>query len=475
VLGSTAMLIPPAPPPRARPLGPIALLRVLARNPLEAWTTDHFEKSVVTGGLSFGRVAVVSEPAAIRRVLLDNCDNYEKDWLQRRVLSAGLAGGLLTAEDRQWRTQRRALAPLFARRSVINFSAPMIETAEALARRLHTRVGSVVDLAIEATRVTLEILQRTIFSEGLGRDAEEMRIAMKTYFETLGRIDPFDILGVPDAIPRPSRWKLQPTLRMFESAVDAVIATRRRRLVVDPGGAPCDILSLLLEAVDPKTGQALSVNEIRANILTFIAAGHETTANCIAWSLFLLSQSAEWRGRVQTEADREFAGDADSLAGRLVETRAVIDEASRLYPPIAAISRSARGPDELAGQSITRGSMVVIAPYVLHRHRALWHRPECFDPGRFLDSRRETIDRFAYLPFGVGPRVCIGATFALQEATIVVATIMRHFNLQLAPGHSVWPVQKITLRPQGGLPVILSRRHPGRHEAAARRKVTVPC
>lgn len=451
-------LSPPAPIPRARALGPVSLLRVLADNPLEAWTTAHFEQPIVISGLSIGRVAVVSEPAAIRRVLFDNCENYQKDWLQRRVLSAGLIGGLLTAEGQNWRTQRRALAPLFARKAVMNFSTAMLDAANGLAERLAQREDEVVDVAVEATRVTLEVLERTIFSDGLGRAPEDIRVAMKGYFETIGRIDPFDILGVPDFVPRPGRRKLRPMLRVFESAVDTIISTRRERIAADPDGAPRDILTFLLNAADPETGEALSEAEIRANILTFIAAGHETTANCISWSLFLLSQSGEWRERVQAEVDREFGGAPDGLADRIVETRAVIDEANRLYPPITAISRVALGRDELAGEPIKPGTMIVIAPYVLHRHRALWEKPDNFDPNRFLGDARETIDRFAYLPFGVGPRICIGATFALQEASIVIGTIMRHFTLELVPGFTPWPVQKVTLRPKSGLPMIVRRR-----------------
>ena len=279
---------PPAPVPQAKVLGPIALLRVLANNPLEAWTCAHFEKPIVISGLSLGRVAVVNDPAAIRRVLFDNCENYRKDWLQRRVLSAGLIGGLLTAEGQNWRTQRRALAPLFARKMVMNFSAAMVEVANALVERLAQREGEVVDFSIEATRVTLEVLERTIFSDGLGRAPEDIRLAMKGYFDTIGRIDPFDMLGVPDFIPRPARWKLRPMLRVFESAIDAIISTRRARMASDPDGTPRDILTFLLEAADPETGEKLSEDEIRANILTFIAAGHETTANCITWSLYLL-------------------------------------------------------------------------------------------------------------------------------------------------------------------------------------------
>jgi cytochrome P450 len=254
------------------------------------------------------------------------------------------------------------------------------------------------------------------------------------------------------------RWKLRPTLRVFESAIDVIISTRRKRLAADPGGVPRDILTLLLEAADPETGERLSETEVRANILTFIAAGHETTANCISWALYLLSQSDEWRERIRAEADRVLDGPVDGLADRLVETRALIDEANRLYPPITAISRAAKGPDVLAGERIRRGTTVAIAPYVLHRHRTLWQRPDSFDPRRFLGDARNTIDRFAYLPFGVGPRTCIGATFAIQEASIMVAMIVRNFTFEMAPGHSPWPVQKITLRPDGGLPMIFGRR-----------------
>jgi len=431
---------------------------VLADNPLEAWTLAHFEKPIVISGLSIGRVAVVNEPAAVRRVLFDNCENYQKDWLQRRVLSAGLIGGLLTAEGQNWRTQRRALAPLFARKTVMNFSGAMIDVANGLVERLAQREGDVVDISIEATRVTLEVLERTIFSDGLGRAPEDIRLAMKSYFDAIGRIDPFDMLGVPDFVPRPARWKLRPMLRVFESAIDTIISTRRARIASDPDSAPRDILTFLLEAADPETGEALSEAEIRANILTFIAAGHETTANCISWSLFLLSQSAEWRQRVQFEVDREYGGAHDGLADRLIETRAVIDETNRLYPPITAMSRVAIGPDDLAGEPIKPGTMVVIAPYVIHRHRALWAKPDKFDPNRFLGEARETIDRFAYLPFGVGPRICIGATFAIQEASIVVATVMRNFSLEMVSGCTPWPVQKVTLRPKDGLPMIVRRR-----------------
>jgi cytochrome P450 len=202
----------------------------------------------------------------------------------------------------------------------------------------------------------------------------------------------------------------------------------------------------------------MTVAEVRSNILTFIVAGHETTANTLSWALFLLSQSATWRDRLEREVDHAFGGPVSGLADRLVETRAVIEEAIRLYPPIAAISRVALGADELDGEPVKRGSLIVVSPYVLHRHRRLWDCPDAFDPERFLGDARSNIDRFAYLPFGAGPRTCIGSAFALQEATIVLATIVKYFRFELKPGHAVWPLLRVTLRPANGLPMVISRR-----------------
>jgi cytochrome P450 len=326
----------------------------------------------------------------------------------------------------------------------------------------------------EMARVTLEVLERTIFSDGFGSDAEDIRAAMATYFNTIGKISPLDLLGVPEFIPRLGRLRVRPTLKFFQAEIDKVIATRRRLLAEHPDRAPRDLLTRLLEAFDAnpdaEIGNGITESEVRSNILTFIAAGHETTANTLSWAMFLLSQSSHWRERVHVEADREFAGPEAGMADRLVETRAVIEETIRLYPPIAAMSRVAVGRDELNGEQVRPGSLIVISPYVLHRHRRLWDRPDVFDPRRFLGPARDTIDRFAYLPFGAGPRTCIGSTFALQEATLMLAMVARHFSFQLKPGHVVWPTLRVTLRPAKGLPMILRQRSlsGGHRESAGR-------
>ena len=446
---------PPAPVPQPKQLGLLRLLSTLKRNPLECWTQEHFEKPIVAAGLPFTRILLVHEPRAIKHVLLDNAANYRKDSIQRRVLSAGLGEGLLSAEGDQWRSQRRILAPVFARKTIMDFAPAMLQAAQALTARWRNKDGQTIDIAAEASRLTLDVLERTIFSDGFGRDAEEIRDAMGVYFNTIGKIDPLDLIGLPPSVPRISHLRVRSTLRVFEAAIDQIIALRRQRMNETSSDAANDILTLLLAALDPDTGERMSEAEVRSNILTFIAAGHETTANTITWSLFLLSQSAEWRERVAAEACRELDGPIAGLADRLVETRAVIDEAIRLYPPIAAMSRVATGDDTLDAVPVKRGTMIVIAPYVLHRHQLYWRDPDGFDPNRFLGKAKTEIDRFTYIPFGAGARTCIGSAFALQEATLVLATVMRNFDLKLAPDKQVWPLLRVTLRPADGLQMII--------------------
>jgi cytochrome P450 len=234
----------------------------------------------------------------------------------------------------------------------------------------------------------------------------------------------------------------------------------RRDLLARGEPAPNDILTLLLQAADPDTGRGLTDVEVRANIVTFIGAGHETTANALSWSLFLLSQAHAARERIEAEVDAAIGEGplSPEMLPRLVFSRAVVEEALRLYPPVPYMSRAALAQDRIGNLKIPKGSIVTIAPYVLHRHRRLWDEPDAFLPERFLPERREAIDRFAYLPFGAGPRVCIGAAFALQEAVVVLASVVRAARFDLVEGHEVMPIHRVTLRPGGGLPMRLSLR-----------------
>ncbi|GEO12828.1 cytochrome P450 [Microvirga aerophila] len=451
---------PPAPKPRTEPLGTLAFLMEVRRNPLATWMEEHFEELVITGEGALGRLTVVNDPAVIRHVLLDNASNYRKDDLQIRILAPGLGRGLVTAEGEEWKLQRRTIAPLFTPRHVAGFFPPMVEAAERLVRRWQRRPdGRVVDAALEMTRITLDVLERTIFTTGVARDPDALGRAITRFFEGQGRVDPLDIFGFPDWVPRIGRLRTRPAIRFFDEMVGDLIGARKA-LIARGEAAPRDLLTLLLEASDPETGKGLSDIEVRANIVTFIGAGHETTANALSWSLYLLSQDETARARIEREVDEVLGkGTVEPHhLEQLVYTRAVIDEAIRLYPPAPYMSRAAINDDRIGDLEIPAGSIVAIAPYVLHRHKKLWDQPDVFRPERFLPEERGRIDRFAYLPFGAGPRVCIGASFSLQEAVIVLATIVRSVRLDLVPGHEVMPLQRITLRPRGGLPMRLTRR-----------------
>jgi cytochrome P450 len=407
---------------------------------------------------ALGDRAVVSDPAGVRRIFLDNVANYRKDDFQLRVLRPGLGNGLLTADGEDWRVQRRSLAPLFTPRQIAAFADAMADATREGVERLRRCDGRRIDMSDQMARLTLEILEHTLFSSGLSRHPGEFQQAVTRYFDTIGRVDLMDLLGLPQFLPRFGRRKGRATLEWFGKAVEDIVSARRK-LIAEGGTVPRDILTLLLEAQDPETGRGMPEDDLRANIVTFIGAGHETTANALTWTLYLLSQSPDWRARVEDETDTQLdAGPMDTLAERMPVTKAVLEEALRLYPPAAMLTRAAINADEIGGKRICAGTIVTVSPFLLHRHRTLWERPDDFDPSRFLGASRDRIDRFAYIPFGAGPRVCIGMGFALQEAIVVLAHLTKAFQFDVADNHVVRPIQRITLRPQGGMPMTLNVR-----------------
>ncbi len=453
---------PPAPTPTDGPVGPVAMLFGLWNNPVATWSRQNYELPILESDGILGRLVIVNDPAAIRHVLVDNVANYRKDALQQRILRPALGNGLLTAEADDWRLQRRALAPLFTPRAIDTFLPAFNDTARWLLQRWAAlRNNRRLDIAAEMSRAALDVLERTIFPRGIGGDAAQFARAAGQYFESFGRLHPFDLINAPAWLPRLGRTNSAGALRFFSDAVDNIIATQRQSAATSAGDSTSpDLLSRLVDARDPQTGAGLGEAEIRANILTFIGAGHETTANALTWSLYLLSSDPHWRAEVEAEVDTHVGDDPIDAATleRLPCTRATIDEALRLYPPAPTLSRQALSDDELAGRRVRAGATVIISPWLVHRHRTLWDAPDDFDPRRFLPPRAASIDRFAYLPFGAGPRVCIGMGFALSEATILLAHIVRRHRLELAPGHVVMPVQRLTLRPRGGMPMLLQTR-----------------
>jgi cytochrome P450 len=419
----------------------------------------HFEEPIVMTKGVLGRVMIVNDPAAIRHVFVDNANAYRKDELQRRVLAPGMADGLLTADGDEWRLQRRTLAPLFTPRTVQGFVPAMGAATERMLRRWRRREGRVLDMSLEMTRVTLDVLERTIFTQGPAHDPDALGRAITRFFEAVGPIDPLDVFGMPDWLPRLGRLQARPALAYFERIVTELIDARKA-LIASGSPVPRDILTLLLEASDPETGKGLSDIGVGANVITFIGAGHETTANALSWALYLVSQAPDVRARLEEEVDSVLADrpiEPDDMT-RLPFVRAVLEEAMRLYPPVPFMSRAAIEDDRVAGYKVPRGTLVVVAPWILHRHRTLWTDAGAFDPDRFMDGRRDAIERFAYLPFGAGPRVCIGASFALQEAIVVLAEIVRTMRFDLVEGHAVTPVHRVTLRPEGGLPMRVALR-----------------
>ncbi|MBV8794851.1 MAG: cytochrome P450 [Hyphomicrobiales bacterium] len=450
--------VPPYPRRPRRPRGSLSILLALQRNPIEVWWEGDFERPVSIGRTIFGLRAAAHDPAAVRRVFLDNAANYRKDDLQLRILRPGLGNGLLTAEGEDWRVQRRALAPLFSPRQIAEFAPAVHRVGQAAVdRMIRRRDGAVADIGPVMSRLTLEVLEQTLFSQGLGREPTAFQRAVSSYFETIGRVDPLDLLGAPDFVPRLRRRRGRGALQFFDSAVDAIIE-KRRELLSGGGEAPRDLLTLLMSAKDPENGRGIAEADVRANIVTFINAGHETTANALTWTLYLLSQSPEWRERAEADADQAFDDQGTVATEKCEILRAVFEEALRLYPPAAMLARQAIEDDKLGDVHIPAGTVVTISPFVLHRRRGLWDRPDAFDPSRFLGEQRDCIDRFAYIPFGAGPRVCIGMAFAIQEGIILLAHLLRAFRFDLVEGHVVMPLQRVTLRPREGLKMHVKRR-----------------
>jgi len=438
----------PGPRPRTTPARGLAFLLTVRRNPIELWAEPAFEEPVVAMTNLMGRVTGVHDPAGIRHVQVENAQNYPKDRLQRRVLQPSLGGGLLTAEGETWKRTRRMLAPLFTPRAVAPFAAAMAEAARVSAGRIAAADGGTIDIAAEMQRVTFDVLARTLFSTGFTVPPERFNHAMTHYFEALGRLDPLDAVGAPDWIPRIGRIRAEPSVRFFRETVAGMIAARRALIARDPANAPQDLLSALIAAADPETGAGLTPEEVSANIVTFIGAGHETTANALTWALYLVSLHPDVRASLEAEvAGADPAASPDDLP----LTRAVLEEAMRLYPPVTFIGRQAISADRIRNVDVPAGSMVVTSLWVLHRHRRLWETPDAFRPERFLPGARESVDRYAYMPFGAGARICIGAQFALQEAVIVLAEIVRRTRLTFAGAEPPWPVQRVTLRPRGGM------------------------
>jgi cytochrome P450 len=438
---------PPAPPRRRKPLGPLGFVLTMARNPLAIWGEGAFREPIIKTEWLGVPTVIISDPAAIRHVMVENAKNYGMQPLRQRVLRPILRDGLLTAEGELWRRARKSLAPIFAPRNVAPLGQVILKRSQLFTEGLEARAGEVVDIAEQMTLLTFDILQATLFSGDIAGEPSEFAAATGALLKTMGRVDPLDVLDAPAFLPRMTRVLGARSLGYFRTLIAATIERRQALMAKSPETAPRDLLTLLLEA------DGLSRREVEDNIITFIGAGHETTARALGWGLYLLSQAPEARAKLEAEIDAHDFDDPDPYGWpeKLPMTRAVFEESMRLYPPAPSLNRAALGDDEVGGVTIPKGATVLVMPWILHRHQKLWDRPDEFVPERFLPGAREAIDRYQYLPFGAGPRVCIGQYFAMQEGVVALASLCRGLRYEYVGEMAPQPVQKITVQPEGGL------------------------
>jgi cytochrome P450 len=421
-------------------------LSLARRNILSIIPQTATEQPVVSGRTG-KRWHMVMHPPAIREMLLDRLEDYPKSVVTKNLLKPAIGASLFIAEGAHWRWQRRAAAPVFSHRNVMNLAPVMTAAAERAAERIAAAGLRAVNLLEEMTRATFDVIGDVTFSGDGGFDRAKVHGAIDHYISKAGRIELFDVLGFPDWVPRPGRMMSGAALNDMKAMADSAIEARIAR---GAQGIP-DLLDLLLEGEDPKSGRKMTTSELRDNLLTFIVAGHETTALTLAWAMYLAAFDQDVQDRARAEAQSVLQGRACTGADveHLPYLRSIIDETLRLYPAAGLISRTAQKPDNLAGAEIRAGDTVMIPIYALGRNRLLWDDPDSFDPDRFAD--RKAIDRYAYLPFGDGPRICIGASFALQEAVIILATLLSRFRFTAVPGKTPKPVMIITMRPEGGV------------------------
>ncbi|MGA0616669.1 cytochrome P450 [Paracoccus sp. KR1-242] len=427
-----------------RPLGILGSALVARRNVLELIPEIATRQPMVSGRTG-KRWHMVMDPGALAIVLKDRVDDYPKSVVTKLLLEPAIGQSLFVAEGAHWRWQRRAAAPAFAQRHVEALAPVMTAAAEASRRRLASATGP-VDVFAETVAATFEVISDVTFSGGEGFDRDAVHQAIDSYISSAARLSVMDILGLPGWIPRPGRVRSGSDLKRMKRVADDAIRARSQS-----GQRPTpDLLDLLRAGQDPETGRAMSTGELRDNLLTFIVAGHETTALTLAWALYLLAFDPQVQDRAAAEARGVLGARAATAADvpRLPYLRQIVDEALRLYPPAAFLSRTALIHDRLCGREVRPGDTIMLPVYALHRHHMLWEDPDRFDPDRFAPGAPR--DRFAFLPFGAGPRICIGASFAVQEAVIILSTLVAGLRFGLT-ARAPEPRMILTLRPHGGV------------------------
>ena len=432
--------------------GLIEFLRRVRTDQLSTLVPELFGRAMIYNRLLFLHSFLINKPEYIEHVLLTNHVNYSKSHFLRRMLGPILGNGLLTSEGELWRRQRHIAAPAFHSKRIAGFVDTFASCTQTMLARWRTRTQP-FDVAAEMMALTLDIIARTMFSADVSGEVDAVRHLMEIVVTM--RPSVLDLLGFPEWLPRRQPPAYGRAIAEFEALVARFLAQRRAD-GIDRG----DLLSMLLAARDPETGTGMSDKQLRDEILTIFLAGHETTANTLSWIWYLLAQNPAAEARLHNELDRVLGGRVPTY-GDLAElkwTRMVIEEAMRLYPPAHTIARTALGEDRIGGVRVPAGAIITVSIYMTHRNPNLWSDPERFDPERFAPAEAARRHRFAYLPFGGGPRICIGNSFALTETQLIVAAVAQHYRVRLAPGHAVQPIGLITLRAKGGIWVTVEPR-----------------
>ncbi|HEX5005843.1 MAG TPA: cytochrome P450 [Hyphomonadaceae bacterium] len=459
------VFIPQTVTPPDRPLPQWRGLMQMIANPLRVWPKVMYETPY--GGGTWKPFPLVPfsrsfhyfrRPEHMQAMFLDHPDVFVKSPFQRKLLGPAVGEGLLTASGEHWKFQRRAASPAF-RIDALRALVPVFsQSAEETVKRMRSAGAKApIDVMGEMQHATLDVIVETILGgadPNFGYDT--MATTVHDYIESMGKPDMLDMFGAPASIWRP--WGGRGRAAAEGLRKSAVSAIERRRA----GDAKRkDLLGLLLAARDPETSRGLSDIELRDNVVTFIGAGHETTALALTYALYLIANAPDVQERLVREV-REVCGEKHIDAG-MVEAMTfheqVVKETMRLYPPVAIIDRMANADLELPdGVKVRKGDLAFALIYVMHRHKLLWDHPERFDPDRFSPERSEKHHRFQYIPFGAGPRICIGMKFAYMEAVAMLGTLVRALKFRPNPAHQVVPNIRITLRPEGGMPLYAEAR-----------------
>jgi len=435
-------LVPPTPPRAPDGMTMLRQIKAIRENVIGSWGQRAYEEDIVRGRFFRRSTFILNTPDAIRHVLVDNYENYTRTPASFRVLRPLVGDGLLTAEGRAWKHQRRTLAPAFTPRAVTPLVPHMLAATDQTIAKLSAASNAPVDLRAAMQRMTLEIAGRTMFSFGMDRHGAALRDFVTEYGERLASPHFLDML-LPPGWPSPQDFARARFRKRWTAFVGMLMAERRAAGKANDA-PPRDLFDLMGAARDPETGEAFTDEQLGDEVATMILAGHETTATALFWSLYLLALDPATQEAVAAEANAATVNGAVDIE-RLKFTRAVVDETMRLYPPAFLIIRAASGPDTVGGMPVKKNDVMLIAPWLLHRHEKLWRDPNAFIPQRFMTGTPP--DRFAYLPFGVGARVCIGAHFALVEAVLALAKMIGAFRVSLVDKAPVMPVGVVTTQP----------------------------